>query len=71
MTAHLTPQRQCDVKARRISGSRAERHGVVDRQQNRQLVGGRVLDLAFVVVTCLFFVLATAYVRGCERLKKP
>jgi hypothetical protein len=26
------------------------------------------MDLIFVVVTVLFFALATAYVRGCERL---
>jgi len=26
-------------------------------------------DLAFVIVTALFFVLAILYLRGCERLK--
>jgi len=28
------------------------------------------MDLLFVAVTVLFFVVATAYVRGCERLGK-
>jgi hypothetical protein len=28
-----------------------------------------MLDTIFVAVTVLFFALATAYVRGCERLK--
>lgn len=34
--------------------------------------GCSVMDLLFVLITILFFALATAYVRGCERLgKKP
>lgn len=28
-----------------------------------------MLDAIFVVITVLFFVVATAYVSGCERLK--
>ena len=28
-----------------------------------------MLDVLFVVISVLFFVVATAYVRGCERLK--
>jgi hypothetical protein len=28
-----------------------------------------MLDVLFVVISALFFVVAAAYVRGCERLK--
>ena len=28
-----------------------------------------MLDVLFVVISILFFAVATAYVRGCERLK--
>jgi len=28
-----------------------------------------MLDLLFVLISVLFFVVATAYVRGCERLR--
>jgi len=29
-----------------------------------------MLDVLFVVISVLFFVIATAYVRGCDRLRK-
>jgi hypothetical protein len=41
----------------------------VDRRQDGRLVA--MLDLIFVVVTVTFFALSTAYVCGCERLRKP
>ena len=30
-----------------------------------------MLDVLFVVITVLFFALATAYTRGIERLRRP
>jgi hypothetical protein len=30
-----------------------------------------MLDVVFVVTTILFFALAVAYTRGCDRLRKP
>ena len=35
----------------------------------RKLVGDPMLDFLFVVASVLFFAIATAYVRGCERLR--